>query len=153
MKSLALAMALLAVGSSTASAEHCIDTETGSTDPTIAASKRQGNLYIKLNHATKLTSRDWIGKTDPFVEMWLDKSYKQRSKDTKGLNPVFNEAFCFYVRPGQDTLHIKAVDRDTFSNDKIGEAKIPLSTVFQTGRDGPRDYKLPKWFGFSDNGS
>lgn len=85
--------------------------------------------------------------------MWLDKSNKQRSKDTKDQNPVFNETFCFYVCPGQDTLYIKAVDRDTLKNDRIGDAKIPLSNVFQTGREGPQDYTLPKWLGFSDNGS
>lgn len=59
-------MALLALVSS---AEHCIDTGTGSTDPTIAAPKRQGNLYVKLNHATKLSSKDWFGQTDPSIEM------------------------------------------------------------------------------------
>ncbi|KAF9314989.1 hypothetical protein BG003_003627 [Podila horticola] len=80
--------------------------------------------------------------------MWLDKSYKQRSKDTKGLNLVFNETICFY-----DTLYVKAVHKDTFRNDKIDDAKIPFSMMFQTGRDGPQDYKLPKWLGFSDNGS
>lgn len=65
---------------------------------------------------------------------------------------MFNETFCFYVRPAQDTLYIKAVDRDTLKNDMIGDAKISLSNVFQTGREGPRDCKLPKWLDFSDNG-
>lgn len=153
MKYLAFAALALLAFTAVSSAEHCINTETTSTNPAIAASKRKGNLYIKLNHATKLTDKDWFGKSDPFIEMWLDKSYKQRSKDTKGQNPVFNQTFCFYVRPGQDTLFIKAVDKDTIKNDKIGDAKISLSNLFQTGREGPKDYKLPKWFGFSDNGS
>ncbi|KAF9403122.1 hypothetical protein BGZ94_004720, partial [Podila epigama] len=153
MKSLAIAAIALLATVASVSAEHCIDMEKGSTDPSIAASKRKGHLYVKLNHATKLTDKDTFGENDPFVEMWLDKSYKQRSKDTKGVNPRFNETFCFYVRPGQDRLYVKAVDRDTLRNDKIGEATIPLSNVFQTGREGPKDYKLPKWLGFSDNGS
>ncbi|KAF9293991.1 hypothetical protein BGZ74_011468 [Mortierella antarctica] len=70
LKFLALAaMALLALVSSTASAEHCIDNGTGSTDPTIAAPKRQGNLYVKLNHATKLSSKYWFCQTDPSIEI------------------------------------------------------------------------------------
>lgn len=153
MKYLAFAALALLAFTTVSSAEHCINTETTSTNPAIAASKRKGNLYIKLNYATKLTDKDWFGKSDPFIEMWLDKSYKQRSKDTKGQNPVFNQTFCFYVRPGQDTLFIKAVDKDTIKNDKIGDTKISLSNLFQTGREGPKDYKLPKWFGISDNGS
>ncbi|MEP6597535.1 MAG: hypothetical protein ABJA71_16390, partial [Ginsengibacter sp.] len=39
-------------------------------------------------------------------------------KDTKGLNPTFNQTFCFYVLPGQDKLYIKAVDKDPLVNDK-----------------------------------
>ncbi|KAF9282941.1 hypothetical protein BGZ68_005643 [Mortierella alpina] len=118
----------------------------------IMASKK-GQLYVKLNRATKLKDKDTFGKSDPFVEMWLEKGYKQRSKDTKGLNPVFNETFCFYVRSGQNKLYVRAVDRDTFRNDKIGDATIPLDQVMNSGSVGPQDYKLPKWLGFSDNGS
>ncbi|GJJ70105.1 hypothetical protein EMPS_02454 [Entomortierella parvispora] len=118
----------------------------------IMASKK-GQLYVKLNKATKLTDKDLFGKSDPFIEMWIEKAYKQRSKDTKGLNPTFNETFCFYVRPGQNKLNIRAVDKDTFINDKIGETSISLSNVISTGSEGPQDYKLPKWLGFSDNGS
>ncbi|KAG0345469.1 hypothetical protein BG004_003683 [Podila humilis] len=118
---------------------------------TIQASKK-GQLSVKLNHATQLDDEDNFGKADPFIEMWLEKDYKQRSKDTKGLNPVFDETFCFYVRPGQSKLYVRAVDRDTISNDKIGEATISLDNVMNTGAKGPQDYKLPKWFGFSSSG-
>ncbi|KAG0043395.1 hypothetical protein BGZ83_011466 [Gryganskiella cystojenkinii] len=118
----------------------------------VMASKK-GQLYVKLNSASKLTDKDLFGKSDPFIEMWLEKSYKHRSKDNKGLNPVYNETFCFYVRPGQNKLYIRAVDLDTFRNDKIGDATIPLDAVFNSGSVGAQDYKLPKWLGFSDNGS
>lgn len=75
------------------------------------------------------------------------------SQDTKGLNPTFNETFCFYVRPGQTKLYVRAVDKNTFKNDKIGELTIPLSNVFNTGREGPSDYDLPKWFGLRSDGT
>jgi len=143
MKSLALAALALLAFTTVCSAEHCIDTETTSTNPAIAASKRKGNLYIKLNHATKLTDKDWFGRSDPFIEMWLDKSYKQRSKDTKGQNPVFNETFCFYVRPGQDILYLRAVNKDTFSNNKIGDTKISLTMSSKLERRVPRTTSFP----------
>ncbi|KAG0341742.1 hypothetical protein BG000_008166 [Podila horticola] len=119
----------------------------------LVAAQKKGQLYVKLNRATNLTNKDLIGKSDPFIEMWLESHYKQRSKDTKGLNPTFDETFCFYVRPGQNKLYIRAVDKDTFSNDKIGEATINLANVISTGREGPQDYKLPAWLGFSSNGN
>ncbi|KAF9358740.1 Extended synaptotagmin-1 [Mortierella sp. AD094] len=130
----------------------CADAST-SPDASIAASKRKGKLTIKLSHATNLKNKDLFGNNDPFIEMWLEKSYKQRSKDTKGNNPVFDETFCFYVRPGQDTLYVKAIDYDPLVNDKIGDASISLSEVFVSGNVGARDYKLPEWLGLSDSGS
>ncbi|KAF9904806.1 hypothetical protein EC991_002310 [Linnemannia zychae] len=114
---------------------------------------KKGQLYVKLNRATKLRDKDWFGKSDPFVEMWLEKDYKQRSKDTKGLSPVFDQTFCFYVRPGQNKLYVRAVDRDTIKNDKIGEASIPLDGVFASGSAPAKDYNLPKWLGLRSDGS
>ncbi|GJJ72988.1 hypothetical protein EMPS_05346 [Entomortierella parvispora] len=153
MKFITIASLALALFALVASAEHCIDLgNTSPVDPTIAASKNKGNLYVKLNSAKGLTDKDLFGKSDPFIEMWLEKAYKHRSKDTKGLNPTFNETFCFYVRAGQDKLYVKAVDKDIISNDKIGQVTIPLSNVFKTGREGPQDYTLPKWFGLRSNG-
>ncbi|KAF9933132.1 hypothetical protein FBU30_006456 [Linnemannia zychae] len=113
---------------------------------------KQSQLYVKLNRATQLHDKDWFGRSDPYIEMWLDKDYKQRSKDTKGANPVFDETFCFYVRPGQNKLYVRAVDKDTFKNDKIGEAVIPLDPVMNTGSAPPKDYNLPRWMGLRSNG-
>ncbi|KAF9433600.1 tyrosyl-tRNA synthetase [Entomortierella beljakovae] len=117
------------------------------------ASGKKGQLFVKLNSASKLTDKDWFGKQNPFIELWLEKSYKSRSGDSRGQNPVYGESFCFYVRPGQSKLHVRAVDADTFSNDKIGETSINLETVMNTGQVSAQDYLLPKWLGFSDNGS
>ncbi|KAG0210242.1 hypothetical protein BGX33_005023 [Mortierella sp. NVP41] len=90
MKALTLAAALLA---------PIINDHTPGT-PSTQASLRKGQLNVKLNSAPNLTDKDLFGNPGPFIEMWLDKNYKQRSKDAKGLNPVYNETFCFYVRPG-----------------------------------------------------
>lgn len=157
MKFLTFATALILAPIAYVSAEACMDLESPPSaenmEPTIAASSAKGNLYVKWNSASNLRDKDWFGKSDPFVEMWLDKSYKSRSKDVKSnLNPVYNQTFCFYVRPGQSTLYVRAVDKDTFRNDKIGQASSPLSNVFRTGREGPQNYNLPKWLGLRSNG-
>ncbi|KAG0379478.1 hypothetical protein BGX24_000295 [Mortierella sp. AD032] len=94
----------------------------------IAAAKA-GQLYVRLNSASGLRDKDLVGKSDPYFELWLEKAYKSRSKDNKGLNPVYDETFCFYVRPGQNKLYIRAVDKDTFRDDKIGDTSISLDQV------------------------
>ncbi|KAF9909067.1 hypothetical protein EC991_009128 [Linnemannia zychae] len=117
----------------------------------IAAAKA-GQLYVRLNSASGLRDKDLLGKSDPYFEVWLDKDYKARTKDNKGLNPVYDQTFCFYVRPGQNKLYVRAVDKDTFRDDKIGEATIPLDQVMNSGNVGPQDYTLPKWFGLRSDG-
>ncbi|KAK3812287.1 MAG: C2 domain-containing protein [Benniella sp.] len=151
MKLFALLALALAPLSLTVSAENCIDLENvNPVDPTIQRSRHKGQLYVKLNHAS---NKDWFTKSDPYVEMWLEKVYKRRSKDiAKNLNPIYNETFCFSVRPGQDKLHVRVINKDTISDDKIGDTSISLDNVFKTGREGPQDYKLPKWFGLRSNG-
>ncbi|KAK3812286.1 MAG: C2 domain-containing protein [Benniella sp.] len=114
---------------------------------------KKGQLYVKLNHASNLRDKDWVGQSEPYVEMWLEKAYKQRSKDNKGLNPVYDETFCFYVRPGQNKLYVRAVDKDTFRNDKIGDTSISLDQVLSSGQAPAKDYNLPKWFGLRSDGS
>ncbi|KAF9335421.1 hypothetical protein BG006_000132 [Podila minutissima] len=128
------------------STQRCIDLPHGNVSafdvPRTSASANKGQLYVKLNKVTKLNNKYTFGKSNLFIEMWLESHYKQRSKDAKGLYPIFNETFCFYVHPGQDTLHIGVADSDAFSNDEIGQAKIPLANIFKTGREGPRDYGM-----------
>ncbi|KAF9085533.1 hypothetical protein BGX23_009583 [Mortierella sp. AD031] len=74
---------------------HSVPSTATTTLPALPARKPRS-----LNSAPNLTDKDLFGNPGPFIEMWLDKNYKQRSKDAKGLNPVYNETFCFYVRPG-----------------------------------------------------
>ena len=120
---------------------------------TIAASKA-GQRYVCFNSASGLRDKDLdlFGKSDPYFEVWLDKSYKTRSKDNKGLNPVYDQTFCFYVMPGQNKLYVRAVNKDTFRDDKIGETIISLDQVLASENVGPQDYALPKRFGLRSDG-
>ncbi|KAF9107375.1 hypothetical protein BGX29_006583 [Mortierella sp. GBA35] len=100
--------------------------------PVVAFAAKAGQLYVRLNSASGLRDKDLFGKSDPF---------------SRCLNPVYDQTFCFYVRPGQNKLYVRAVDKDNFSNDKIGDTSISLDQVMASGSVGPQDYNLPKWFG------
>ncbi|KAF9095217.1 hypothetical protein BGX23_000826 [Mortierella sp. AD031] len=100
--------------------------------PVVAFTAKAGQLYVRLNSASGLRDKDLFGKSDPF---------------SRCLNPVYDQTFCFYVRPGQNKLYVRAVDKDNFSNDKIGDTSISLDQVMASGSVGPQDYNLPKWFG------
>ncbi|KAF9131761.1 hypothetical protein BGW39_001363 [Mortierella sp. 14UC] len=130
MKSLTLAVALGLAPIAFVSAEGCMDIDSSTSPSTesvsgssidIARSSNKGNLYVKLNNTSNLRDKDIFGKSDLCRD-----SYKARSEDVKSnLNPVYNQTFCFYVRPGQSALYVSAVDKDTFRNDKIGQTLIP----------------------------
>ncbi|KAF9382876.1 hypothetical protein CPB97_006894 [Podila verticillata] len=117
------------------SVQGCIDLPT-TTPRLLSASTNKGNLYVKLNMTTKLTDKDLSGNAP---------------RTPRAFNPVFSETFCFYVRPGQDKLYLRAVDKDTFSNDKIGDTTISLTNIFKTGKEGAQDYRIPKYLSFSSN--
>lgn len=151
MKFTTIAVAILAPIAAMATSSTVKESSDANLPVTIAASKA-GQLYVRLNNASGLRDKDWFGKSDPYFEVWLDKSYKARSKDNKGLNPVYNQTFCFYVMPGQNKLYVRAVDKDTFRDDKIGDTSISQDHVMASGSVGPQDYTLPKWFGLRSDG-
>lgn len=76
MKFITLAAVVIGPLALVASAEH----SENPVHPILSASKDKGNLYVKLNNAKGLTNKNWIFTADPFVEMYLEKSYKHRSK-------------------------------------------------------------------------
>ncbi|CAG8787980.1 16279_t:CDS:1, partial [Cetraspora pellucida] len=44
--------------------------------------------------ARNLKDEDVVGKSDPYVELWLDKNYKQKTTTKNNtLNPQYNETF------------------------------------------------------------
>ncbi|KAF9131760.1 hypothetical protein BGW39_001362 [Mortierella sp. 14UC] len=81
-----------------------------------------------INIAAANADKDLFGKSDPYFEVWLDKDYKAHTKDNKGLNPVYDQTFCFYNK-----LYVRAADKDTFRDDKIGDTSISLDQVMASG--------------------
>ncbi|KAI8647707.1 C2 domain-containing protein [Parasitella parasitica] len=113
-----------------------------------------GTLTVNLIEARKLHHEDLGGKNDPYVELWLDEDYKQKSKTVKNNdNPVWNEPFLFQIEKGSSKhkLHFKVYDEDKLGEDKIGDGSLDISEVFK-GKRLDTWAKLPAKMGLTSHG-
>ncbi|CAG8722682.1 35853_t:CDS:2 [Racocetra persica] len=89
----------------------------------------KGPLKVTVVEAKDLKDEDIVGKSDPYIELWLDKNYKQKTTTKNNtLNPQYNETFTFNC-DGHKHLHIRVVDKDLVSDDEIGVGKVSLSSI------------------------
>jgi Ca2+-dependent lipid-binding protein len=57
-------------------------------------SKEHGTLKVTIVEGRHLKDEDIVGKNDAFVEVYLDKDYKQRTKTIRNSNePKWDEKF------------------------------------------------------------
>ena len=57
-------------------------------------SHQPGTLEVTIVEGRNVKDEDVIGKNDAYVELYLDKDYKQRTTTMKNSNnPVWNEKF------------------------------------------------------------
>ncbi|CAG8684072.1 20898_t:CDS:2 [Dentiscutata erythropus] len=102
---------------------------------------------VKARH---LKDEDLVGKSDPYIELWLEKNYKQKTTTKNNtLEPEYNETFTFHA-DGHKHLHLRVVDKDLVSDDEIGTGKVDLDKI----KDGYFDewVKLPAMLGLSSKG-
>lgn len=114
----------------------------------------KGVLSVTVVEARNLHKEDLGGHNDPYVELWLDEDYKQRSgvqKDTE--NPVYNETFTFNIEEGSSKhkLYFKVNDKDVAGKDKIGDGKLDIAEAFQ-GQPIDTWAKLPAKLGLTSHG-
>ncbi|CAF2434040.1 unnamed protein product [Rotaria sp. Silwood2] len=111
-----------------------------------------GTLEVFIAEGRHLKDRDIIGKNDAYVEVYLEKKYKQRTKIIKNTNdPVWNERFTFNIHKGDDTIHFDVYDDDLIGRDSVGSGKIKLKHVFDDGKFDEW-IKLPAKLGLSSHG-
>lgn len=111
-----------------------------------------GQLEVIIAEGRKLKDEDLVGQNDAYVELYLDKKYKQRTATISNTNnPVWNERFTFNLQKGDDTIHFHVFDADVGDKDSIGSAKVKLKNVFDDGRFDEW-VKLPANFGLSSHG-
>ena len=111
-----------------------------------------GTLEVIVVAGRKLKDQDTIGKNDAYVEVYLDKKYKQRTKTIPNSNdPVWNEHFTFNIHDGDDSIHFAVYDQDVGDRDSIGDCKVKLKHVFDDGKFDEW-VKLPAHLGLSSHG-
>ncbi|CAF0810133.1 unnamed protein product [Rotaria sp. Silwood1] len=122
-----------------------------------------GTLQVTVVEGRNLKDKDTFGQNDAYIELYLDKDYKQRTSIIKDTNsPTWNETFNFNLLKGQDHLHIKVYDEDIVGKDSIGSANegtfptvtLLLSRVYVNHAGGHLDewVKLPAHLGLGSHG-
>jgi Ca2+-dependent lipid-binding protein len=111
-----------------------------------------GILEVAILEGRSLKNCDIIGQNDAYVEVYMDKKYKQRTRTIKNSNnPEWNEELRFNIHKGDDTIHFDVYDADLIGRDTIGKCKVSLKHVFNDG-EFDQWIKLPSNFGLSSRG-
>ncbi|KAI9473669.1 MAG: C2 domain-containing protein [Benjaminiella poitrasii] len=112
-----------------------------------------GTLKVTIIEARKLHGEDLIGKNDPYVELWVDDDYKQKTTTISNTNdPVWNQTFTFPLNEGRKhKLYFKVYDKDIIGSDTIGEAKFDFEGAFN-GVPIDTWVKLPAKLGLTSHG-
>ncbi|KAG8070574.1 hypothetical protein GUJ93_ZPchr0006g43170 [Zizania palustris] len=103
-------------------------------DPTKAQKKPVGILLVNIVQAAKLTKKDFMGKSDPYVKLKLTEDKlpsKKTSVKRSNLNPEWNEDFKFVVKdPESQSLELTVYDWEQVGkHDKIGMNVVPLKDL------------------------
>ena len=77
---------------------------------------------------------DFIGKQDPFITFdYRGMTYKTEVKRGEGKNPVWNQTFTLENVSPDDSIIVKCVDEDQFSNDVIGQCELKMQKLAKGG--------------------
>ncbi|CAB4429147.1 unnamed protein product [Rhizophagus irregularis] len=115
----------------------------------------KGTLTVIVVSAKGLKNADDVGKSDPYVRLWLDDVDSQRTTTKVGtLDPIWNETFKFPITH-QNKLHFKIWDSDApekeGKDDKLASGSIDLKNVFEKGSE-EKTHELTHNLGFSKDG-
>lgn len=86
-------------------------------------------LQVSVLEARGLAAADANGLSDPFVRIQLGESKARTSVVYKDLNPTWNEDFVFIVEEEAEELHVVVWDEDRFTDDFLGQVRIPVASV------------------------
>ncbi|KAI9255213.1 C2 domain-containing protein [Phascolomyces articulosus] len=117
-------------------------------------SNPKGVLTVRVIEAKGLKNEDTLGHNDPFVELWLNKEYKQKTSVQKNATePNWDETFTFNIEEGSKDhkIYFKVLDKDKLDTEKIGDADFKFDSVFE-GEPLDTWVKLPAHLGLSDHG-
>ncbi|EFJ23674.1 plant synaptotagmin [Selaginella moellendorffii] len=99
-------------------------------DDQLAAS---GTLGVTVIRGENLVAKDFNGKSDPYVVIYMKGSKAKMQKTSvmrKTLNPEWNQRFQFPVEDARnDMVVVEVWDRDVFGKDFMGSCALTLSKV------------------------
>ncbi|KAI9312846.1 C2 domain-containing protein [Dichotomocladium elegans] len=119
-----------------------------------SVSAPRGVLTVRIIEGAKLEGEDTFGTNDPYVELWLDEDYKQRTEVLKDTtNPVWDQTFTFNIEEGysKHKLYLKVLDKDLMDEEKIGKGHIDIETAYN-GNEIDDWVDLPAHLGLSSHG-
>ncbi|KAG9293451.1 hypothetical protein G9A89_009175 [Geosiphon pyriformis] len=91
----------------------------------------KGELHVRILEGRNVKDMDSIGTGDPYVEFWIDGHEKQKTEVRHNTNsPVWLKETTYPVK-GENFLHLRLLDDDIGTDDKIGESKIELGPVYK----------------------
>ncbi|XP_073112047.1 calcium-dependent lipid-binding protein isoform X2 [Elaeis guineensis] len=94
--------------------------------------KPQGKLSLNVVKANALKNMEMIGKSDPYVVLYVRPMFKVKTKViNNNLNPVWDETFELLAEDKEtQSVILEVFDEDNVSQDKrLGIAKLPLTDL------------------------
>ncbi|KAF8655140.1 hypothetical protein HU200_041131 [Digitaria exilis] len=94
--------------------------------------KPQGRLSVTVVKATSLKNKELIGKSDPYVTLYVRPMFKVKTKVIDdNLNPEWNEKFDLIVEDKEtQSVIFEVYDEDNLQQDKkLGVAKLAVNNL------------------------
>ncbi|KAG1354771.1 synaptotagmin-5 [Cocos nucifera] len=94
--------------------------------------KPQGKLSLNVVKANALKNMEMIGKSDPYVVLYVRPMFKVKTKViNNNLNPAWDETFELLAEDKEtQSVILEVFDEDNVSQDKrLGIAKLPLTDL------------------------
>ncbi|GAB5365776.1 hypothetical protein AAMO2058_001087300 [Amorphochlora amoebiformis] len=109
-------------------------------------STKDETLTIRVVKGKGLRNTELIGKQDPYVKFKLGKVEKSTKVHRNGgINPSWDQDIAFRVNESKMpkwVVQVIAMDKETFSDDKIGKTVIPLKTLIDAHGKGEIAYRI-----------
>ncbi|XP_043716577.1 calcium-dependent lipid-binding protein-like isoform X2 [Telopea speciosissima] len=103
--------------------------------------KPQGRLDVTVVKANDLKNMEMIGKSDPYVVVYVRPLYKVKTKVIdNNLNPVWNQTFEMIAEDKEtQSLIFEVFDEDVGQDKRLGVTKLPLIDLEP---DNPKEIDL-----------
>ncbi|KAJ8564531.1 hypothetical protein K7X08_000991 [Anisodus acutangulus] len=93
--------------------------------------KPQGKLIVTVVRANSLKNSEMIGKSDPYVVVYIRPLFKLNTKTiNNNLNPVWDQTFELIAEDKEtQSLILEVFDKDVGQDQRMGVTKLPLNEL------------------------